>query len=48
MAAVHWIKEVEMVDSVDDLKSSSSVRGSRMPDFEVLSEDCFSTEPNHP
>ena len=34
--AVHWIKEVEMVDSVDDLKSSSSVRGIRMPDFEVL------------
>ena len=31
-----WIKEVEMVDSVDDLKSSSSVRGIRMPDFEVL------------
>ena len=33
---MHWIKEVEMVDSVDDLKSSSSVRGIRMPDFEVL------------
>ena len=31
--AMHWIKEVEMVDSVDDLKSSSSVRGMRMPDF---------------
>ena len=30
------IKEVEMVDSVDDPKSSSSVRGIRMPDFEVL------------
>ena len=30
------IKEVEMVDSVDDLKSSSSVRGIRMPNFEVL------------
>ena len=34
--AMHWIKEVEMVDSVDDLESSSSVRGIRMPDFEVL------------
>ena len=34
--AMHCIKEVEMVDSVDDLKSSSSVRGIRMPDFEVL------------
>ena len=33
---MHWIKEVEMVDSVDELKSSSSVRGIRMPDFEVL------------
>ena len=33
---MQWIKEVEMVDSVDDLKSSSSVRGIRMPDFEVL------------
>ena len=31
-----WIREVEMVNSVDDSKSSSSVRGSRMPDFEVL------------
>ena len=29
--AMHWIKEVEMVDSVDDFKSSSSVRGIRMP-----------------
>ena len=34
--AVLWIKEVEMVDSVDDLKSSCSVRGIRMPDFGVL------------
>ena len=34
--AMLWIKEVEMVDSVDDLKSSFSVRGIRMPDFEVL------------
>ena len=34
--AKHWIKEVEMVDSVDDLKSSLSVRGIQMPDFEVL------------
>ena len=31
--AMHWIKEVEMVDSVDDFKSSSSVTGIRMPDF---------------
>ena len=27
---------MEMVDSVDDLRSSSSTRGIRMPDFEVL------------
>ena len=34
--AMLWIKEVELVDSMDDLKSSSSVRGIRMPDFEIL------------
>ena len=34
--ATLWIKEVELVDSADDLKSSCSVRGIRMPDFEVL------------
>ena len=34
--AVHWIKEVEMVESVGDLKSSCSVSGIRMSDFEVL------------
>ena len=34
--AMQWIKEVEMVDSVDDLKSSSSTRGIPMPNFEVL------------
>ena len=31
-----WIKEVEMIESVDDLQSSCSVKGIRMPDFEVL------------
>ena len=31
-----WIKEVEMVESVDYLKSSCSIRGIRTPDFEVL------------
>ena len=36
MESMQWIKEVEMVDSVDDLKSSSSLRRIRMPDFEVL------------
>ena len=34
--AMLWIKEVEMVDSVDDLKSSCSIRGIEMPEFEVL------------
>ena len=34
--AMHWIKEVELVDSVDELRSSSSIRSIPMPDFEVL------------
>ena len=35
--ALLWIKEVEMVDSVDDLKNLRVlVKGIRMPDFEVL------------
>ena len=34
--AMQWIKEVELVDSVDDLKSSCSVRGIQMPNSEVL------------
>ena len=34
--AMLWIKEVEMVESVDELRSSSSVRGIGMPDFELL------------
>ena len=34
--AMQWIKEVEIVDSVDDLKSSSSIRGISIPNFEVL------------
>ena len=31
--AMLWIKEVEMVESVDELRSSCSVRGIRMPIF---------------
>ena len=31
-----WIKEVEMVESVDDLKFSRSIKGFSGPDFEVL------------
>ena len=32
---MQWIKEVELVDSVDELRSSSSTRGISMPNFEV-------------
>ena len=32
---MQWIKEVELVDSVDELRSSSSTRGFSMPNFEV-------------
>ena len=34
--AMLWIKEVELVGSVDDLKSSCPVRGIQMPNFEAL------------
>ena len=34
--AMLWIKLVEMVESLDDLKSSFSIRGTQTPDFEVL------------
>ena len=34
--AIQWIREVEMVDSVDELRSSLSTRGISMPNFEVL------------
>ena len=34
--AMLWIKEVEMVESVGDLKSSCSIRGIRTPDCEEL------------
>ena len=34
--AMQWITEVEMVDSVDELRSSSSIRCISMPNFEVL------------
>ena len=31
-----WIKEVKLVDSVDDLKSSRNITGSHGPNFELL------------
>ena len=33
---MQWINEVEMVESVDDLKSSCSIKGTHGPDFELL------------
>ena len=46
---MQWIKEVELVDSVDELRSSSSTRGISMPNFEVLdARDCFNPEQDHP
>ena len=33
---MHWIQEVEMVDSVVVLMSSSSIRALQTPNFEVL------------
>ena len=41
--AMLWIKEVEMVDSVDDLKSSRSIRGTPGPNFELLDARIAST-----
>ena len=48
--AMQWIKEVELVDSVDELRSSSSFRESiSMPDFEVLDARIASAlNKNHP
>ena len=34
--AMLWIKEVEIFESVDDLKSSRSFKGIHGPDFELL------------
>ena len=31
-----WIKEVEMIESVDDLKTSCSITGTQTPDFDEL------------
>ena len=34
--AILWINEVEMVESVDELRSSRSIRGTHGPNFELL------------
>ena len=41
--AMPWIKEEEMVESVDDLKSSRSIKGTHGPDFELLDARIAST-----
>ena len=42
------IKEVEMVDSVDELKSSRSIEGKDFPNFELLGrENCLCFEQYH-
>ena len=33
---MQWIKEVELVDSADELKTSSSIRGISMPNLKYL------------
>ena len=33
---MQWTKEVELVESVEELRTSSSIRGISMPNFEVL------------
>ena len=34
--AMLWIKEVEMVDSLDEIKSWRSIAGNNFPNFEML------------
>ena len=47
--AMLWIKEVEMVDSWDELKSSRSVSGKNFPNFEMLDAKIFfCSEQDHP
>ena len=46
--AMQWIKEVELVESVDELRSSSSIRGIQMPNLEVFDAKIASAQQNHP
>ena len=47
--AMLWIKEVEMVDSVKELKSSRSIEGKDSPNFEMLdAQICVCSEQDHP
>ena len=40
---MQWMKEVEIIDSVDELRSSSSTRGISMSKFQVLDARIAST-----
>ena len=45
--AMSWIKEVQVVDSLEELKSSQSIHG-KIPIFEMLGrEDCFCSKQDH-
>ena len=47
--AMIWIKQVEMVYSTEELKSSRPVVGKNFPNFEMLdAEDCLCFEQDHP
>ena len=47
--AMLWIKEVERVDSLDELKSSGSVNGKDFPKlWDAGREDCLGSEQDHP
>ena len=49
LGAMLWIKEVEMVDSLDELKSSRSVSGKNFSNFrDAGREDCFCSEQDRP
>ena len=43
-----WIKGVEMVDSLDELKTSRSIEGEDFPNFEVLNVRLASAVQDHP
>ena len=44
-----WIKQEEVVDSPEELKSTRSFSGKNFPKFEVLdAKICFCSEQDHP
>ena len=42
-SGMFWIKDVEVVDPIDDLKSSRSVQGHQFPNFQMLDEKIASS-----